>query len=232
MAENNTNNSEREERILEAAAKLIAHYGYDKTTVSDIAEEAGISKGAVYLHYKSKEELFDALIIHEGMKMLDVLVERVETDPDAGSIFALYQHAMVATYSSPLVLALMRRDTKVIGDMARRMNGKSFSMDSMFIQHELVTQLQAAHVIRQDLDPKEVAYVMSLVKSGFLMVNEFLPPEAILPLDAAGKAVGQLLERGLAPEGGGDKAAGKAALENVLRMTREMMQKYKLQIGA
>ena len=60
MAENNTTNPERQERILEAAAKLMAHYGYDKTTVSDIAEEAGISKGAVYLHYKGKEELFDA----------------------------------------------------------------------------------------------------------------------------------------------------------------------------
>jgi AcrR family transcriptional regulator len=230
MAENNTTNPQREERILEAAAKLIAHYGYDKTTISDIAEEAGISKGAVYLHYKSKEELFDALIMHEGMKMLEVLIERVEADVDAGSIFALYQHAMVAAYSSPLVLALMRRDSKVIGDMARRMKGKPFSIDSTFIQHELVTQLQAANVIRQDLDPNEVAYVMSLVKSGFLMVNEFLPPEAILPLDAAGKAVGQLLERGLAPEGGGDKAAGKAALENILHMTKQVMQKYKEQL--
>src|SRR3954466_4641343 len=106
MADSNTPNPERQQRILEAAAKLFAHYGYDKTTVNDIAEEAGISKGAVYLHYKGKEELFDALIIYEGQKMLDVMLQRVESDPDAGSIFALYQHAMVATYSSPLVLAL------------------------------------------------------------------------------------------------------------------------------
>ncbi|MBI1277767.1 MAG: TetR family transcriptional regulator [Anaerolineaceae bacterium] len=227
MAENNPTNPEREERILEAAAKLIAHYGYDKTTVSDIAAEAGISKGAVYLHYKSKEELFDAMIIHEGMKMMDVMLERVEADPDAGSIFSLYQHAMVATYSSPVVLALMRRDAKVIGDMARRLKDKPFSIDSAFIQHEMVRQLQEANVIRQDLDTTEVAYVMALVKSGFLLVNEFLPPESILPLDAAGKALGQLLERGLAPEGGGDKAAGKIALENILHMTRDVLQKYK-----
>ncbi len=223
----NTVNLERQQRILEAAAKLIAHYGYDKTTVSDIAEEAGISKGAVYLHYKGKEELFDALIIHEGMKMLDVLMQRVEADPDAGSIFALYQHAMVATYSSPLVLALMRRDSKVIGDMARRMNGKQFSVDSNFIQHELVKQLQAANVIRPDLEPHVVAYVLSLVKSGFLVVNEFLPPQEVLPLDEAGRAVGELLERGLAPEGGGDKKAGKAAMENVLHLTRDVLSKYR-----
>ncbi|MBA3872073.1 MAG: TetR/AcrR family transcriptional regulator [Anaerolineae bacterium] len=226
MTENNITNPERQQRILEAAAKLFAHYGYDKTTVSDIAEEAGISKGAVYLHYKGKEELFDALIIYEGQKMLDVMLQRVESDPDAGSIFALYQHAMVATYSSPLVLALMRRDTKVLGDMARRMKGKSFSVDSNFIQHELVKQLQEANVIRKDLDPNMVAYILSLVKSGFLMVNEFLSPEEIPPLDEAGKAIGQLLERGLAPEGGGDKKAGKAALENILHMMRDMLSKY------
>ena len=227
MAENNTTNPDRERRIMEAAAKLIAYYGYDKTTVSDIAEEAGISKGAVYLHYKGKEELFDALIIYEGMKMLDVLVQRVEADPEAGSIFDLYQHAMVATYSSPLILALIRRDSRVLGDMARRMKDMPIAVDGNFIRHEMVAQLQAANVIRRDLAPNIVAYVLALVKSGFLIVNDFLSPEEIPPLDEVGKTLGQLLERGLAPEGGGDKKAGKAALEHMLRMTREVMHKYR-----
>jgi hypothetical protein len=159
--------------------------------------------------------------------MLDVMLQRVEADPEAGSIFALYQHAMVATYSSPLVLALMRRDSRVIGDMARRMKGNSFGIDSSFIQHEMVRQLQEANVIRRDLDPNMVAYILSLVKSGFLLVNEFLQPVDVPPLDEAGKAIGLMLERGLAPEGGGDKKAGKAALANVLRLTRDIMEKYK-----
>ena len=59
MTENKapTKNQEREERILEATARLIVRYGYDKTSVSDIAKEAGISKGAVYLHFDSKDSL-------------------------------------------------------------------------------------------------------------------------------------------------------------------------------
>ena len=227
MAENNTPNPERQQRILVAAAKLIAHYGYDKTTVSDIANEAGISKGAVYLHYKSKTELFDSLVIYEGMKMLDVLVQRVEADPDAGSIFDLYQYAMVATYSSPLILALIRRDSRVLGDMARRMKDMPIAVDGNFIRHELVEQLQAANVIRRDLDPNIVSYVLALIKSGFLIVSDFLPAEEVPPLDEVGKTLGQLLERGLAPEGGGDKKAGKAALERMLHLTRDVMQKYK-----
>lgn len=227
MADHNTTNPERQQRILDAAAKLIAHYGYDKTTVSDIAEEAGISKGAVYLHYKGKEELFNSLVIHEGMKMLDILLQRVGSDPEAGSIFALYQHAIISTYSSPLVLALMRRDSKVLGDMARRMKDKPFSADGNFIRHELVVQLQAANVIRPDLDANVISYVLALIKSGFFMVSDFIPTTDAPPLDEVGKALGQLLERGLAPEGGGDKKAGKAVLESILHMTRDMLTKYK-----
>ena len=53
---------DREQRILDAAADLIAHFGYDKTTVDDIARRAGVSKGAIYLHFKSKDDLFEGLL--------------------------------------------------------------------------------------------------------------------------------------------------------------------------
>ena len=57
-----SDNPERETRILQAAAQLFAHYGFDKTTVSDIAREAGVSKGAIYLHFASKEELLERFL--------------------------------------------------------------------------------------------------------------------------------------------------------------------------
>lgn len=226
MPENNTN-PEREQRILDAAAKLFAHYGYDKTTVSDIAEEAGISKGAVYLHYKSKEDLFDALILHEGERLLDILLARVEADPEAGSIVSLYWHSIMAAYESPLMLALMRQDTKVIGDMSRRMNSATMRVQGDFIRHELVAQLQAANVIRPDLDANVIAYVMALIKYGFWMIGDVIPREEAPSLEVVGKTLGQVLERGLAPEGGGDKQAGKAAMENILHMMRGFLKQMK-----
>ncbi len=48
---------ERKELILDAADRLLAHFGYKKMTVEDIAKEAGIGKGTVYLHFASKEEV-------------------------------------------------------------------------------------------------------------------------------------------------------------------------------
>ena len=44
-------------RVLDAADRLLARYGYRKMTVDDIAAEAGIGKGSVYLAFTSKEEV-------------------------------------------------------------------------------------------------------------------------------------------------------------------------------
>ncbi len=50
------------ERILDAAQRLFLEKGYDNTTIQDIVNELnGLSKGAVYHHFKSKEEIMDAV---------------------------------------------------------------------------------------------------------------------------------------------------------------------------
>ncbi|MFT3892678.1 MAG: TetR/AcrR family transcriptional regulator [Anaerolineales bacterium] len=49
-------------KILESAIKLFSTHGYNKASVDDICKEAGISKGAFYHHFKSKQELFLALL--------------------------------------------------------------------------------------------------------------------------------------------------------------------------
>jgi len=43
--------------IVDAADRLLARYGYRKMTMDDIAQEVGIGKGTIYLHFKSKEEI-------------------------------------------------------------------------------------------------------------------------------------------------------------------------------
>ncbi len=53
---------ETHSRILESAIKLFSTRGYNKASVDDICAEAGISKGAFYHHFKSKQALFLALL--------------------------------------------------------------------------------------------------------------------------------------------------------------------------
>lgn len=50
-------NNDGKVKIIEAAQRLISRFGVEKTSMRDIAVEAGITTGAIYYYYKSKEEL-------------------------------------------------------------------------------------------------------------------------------------------------------------------------------
>lgn len=62
------------ERITEAALELFAHSGYSGTSMSDIAQRLGITKGALYKHYTGKQEILDSIV--ERMSKTDF--ERAE----------------------------------------------------------------------------------------------------------------------------------------------------------
>ena len=53
---------QRKQEILEAAIKIFVQKGYDKTSISDIADEIGISQGLCYRYFASKEEIYDEAI--------------------------------------------------------------------------------------------------------------------------------------------------------------------------
>ncbi|CAI8906367.1 MULTISPECIES: TetR/AcrR family transcriptional regulator [Bacillus] len=68
--------TEKEEKIIKAGLHLFAKNGFASTTIQDIANECNISKGAFYLHFKSKEALLLAIIKYyidrtmENMKII------------------------------------------------------------------------------------------------------------------------------------------------------------------
>jgi AcrR family transcriptional regulator len=65
--------------LLDAAAQLIAERGYRGTTVSDIVERSGLSKGTFYWHFKSKEDLLLAVLEERIDRPLIELIERLKT---------------------------------------------------------------------------------------------------------------------------------------------------------
>ena len=78
MPENHTENhperhterhTERRKQILGAAERLFKHYGFGKTTVADIAREAGVGVGTVYLEFSSKDTIIAELTLesHAGV---------------------------------------------------------------------------------------------------------------------------------------------------------------------
>lgn len=53
---------ERKNEILDVAEKLFGERGYDATSTNDILKEIGIARGTLYYHFKSKEDILDAMI--------------------------------------------------------------------------------------------------------------------------------------------------------------------------
>jgi AcrR family transcriptional regulator len=63
----------RRELILQAADRLLRHYGPQKTTVADVAREAGIGVGSVYLEFSSKEAIVEALSMARYRTVLEAM---------------------------------------------------------------------------------------------------------------------------------------------------------------
>ncbi|WP_169086770.1 TetR/AcrR family transcriptional regulator [Paenibacillus sp. PL91] len=60
--------------IVATALEVFFKYGYKRVSMNEIAEAAGISRAGLYLYFKSKEEIFNAAIIHYG----DILIEEIK----------------------------------------------------------------------------------------------------------------------------------------------------------
>ena len=66
---------ERKNEILDTADRLFGEKGFDGTSTNDILERVGIARGTLYHHFKSKEEIMDALIERYHTKLLEAARE-------------------------------------------------------------------------------------------------------------------------------------------------------------
>src|SRR5438270_6101986 len=108
-------------RILDIARDLIAAQGYSSTSIAQIAERLGTSKAALYYHFKSKEEILDALLT-EPLAALSELTDKAAADQPgkhAGEVLA----AMIDFVAGPCsCLAAFEKDPSVLHAWAQRNN--------------------------------------------------------------------------------------------------------------
>lgn len=106
------------ERILDIARELIAEQGYRAASISQIAGKLGTSKAALYYHFKSKEEILDALL-SEPLADFQELVRKAEEQP-SGTHAREILGAMIDFVGGPAAcLTTFQNDPSVLKDYAK-----------------------------------------------------------------------------------------------------------------
>ncbi|WP_058302927.1 TetR/AcrR family transcriptional regulator [Gorillibacterium timonense] len=80
---------ERRNEILDAADQLFGQKGFDGTSTNDILEKVGIARGTLYYHFKSKEDIMDALI-----ERYNVLLIGAAQEAAADKSISVYERIM------------------------------------------------------------------------------------------------------------------------------------------
>jgi TetR/AcrR family acrAB operon transcriptional repressor len=222
-----TENEVREQRILDAAAALIMRQGYDKTTMGDVADEVGVSRGIIYLHFDSKERLFEALIRREVLQYAQTWLEHIEADPRGGTIGGIYRAVLHAINSRPLMAAMMKRDRRVVGSYLRKPGNMFGSMQSSSVNVEFLQALQAAGAVRQDVDPLLMSHIMDILSYGLVTIGDFRQPDELPPYEAVMETIADMLDRLLTPDDGGNSEAGKTVIRQLAATARTQFEQMK-----
>ena len=158
---------ERRTQILQAARDCFAERGYAVTRVEEIAKAAGLSKGGLYVHFASKEAIFDALHDEEVARAGEALaVIRALPLPAREKLGALAA-GIVARYVSS---EQHRRFLLVLGEVGLStpsVQAKVLATHGMFVAAitEMVEEGIASEEFRP-VDPRHAALLLKVLSDG------------------------------------------------------------------
>jgi AcrR family transcriptional regulator len=105
-----TAKSERRDRIIDAAARLFGERHFHQVLLDDIAAQAGVSKGTVYLYFKDKDDLYLALILHGKQCLYERVQKTIRglAKPE-DKLLGLVQQVVAFCSEAPYFQELMQR---------------------------------------------------------------------------------------------------------------------------
>jgi len=190
---------QRQEHILDAAATLLVRWGFRKTTIDDVAREAGVAKGTIYLHWKDKNALFLAAVMRAQQQANTVIQQRIAADPEGGLPHRLWTHAMIAALDNPLMAAIMKGKTDIFQGLQGAFDPQT--IHQMMGDYEAyIVQLQQAGLIRADLPVSVITFLTSALKIGLINTPDLVGPEQTPSLEQLTEAISDLIRRWLEPD--------------------------------
>ena len=174
------------DRILAAAHRRFAAFGYRRTGIAEIAREAGVAAGTIYRYFESKEEVFRAVVGELHDAWLDRAREALAGPGTAVERLGRLAQASVSfNRENSLINSVFRRDDEII-----------FAPLLDELHERLVKQNVAmmADVIRdgiregtlRDVDPERAAFILFVGGDALNQLHNqtYYPYEDVLPLYA------------------------------------------------
>ncbi|GAB3346501.1 helix-turn-helix domain-containing protein [Micromonospora halotolerans] len=124
------------QRIQAVALELFTEQGYEKTSLREIAERLGVTKAALYYHFKSKDEIVSSFV-DDRLRRMDELIEWADTQPATlatrRELLSRYADAMFAG-ELPRVMRFFEQNQTVLKSLAA---GQQMRDRMMRLAHEL-----------------------------------------------------------------------------------------------
>jgi len=126
--------SDKKILIIEKASELFAKNGFEATSVQEITDACGISKGSFYLSFKSKESLLFSIFEYFSTKLLDRMsgIYQMEITPRGRfEQFFIIQFEEIARYSDFILMQMKEQTSPINEEMLGLMNklrGKAYEM--------------------------------------------------------------------------------------------------------
>lgn len=206
----------RADRILDAAHELLLRWGYRRVTIDEVARKAGVGKGTIYLHWRSREQLFQAVSAREAAAMTAAIIAGQQQDPAEVSLHRHYRRLFIEAMNRPVLRALYTRDADTldvflhagshvrIEEIKRQINGDYFGV------------LTAEGMLRPGLDHDALDYALPTIVFGFFAAEPFLPPTVELDLEHKADCLGDTIRRAFeAPDAPSAAAVKRAAAKCV-----------------
>jgi AcrR family transcriptional regulator len=184
---------ERATRILDVAAALLLRHGYRRVTVDDVAAGADIGKGTVYLHWKTREELFTAVFEREMLQAIADLLQALHQDPQV-SLPHRFAHAyFLAIMHRPLLRGFVLGDADLLGKLATP-RGRARDDRHRLLSRSYFELLSGHSLLRDDLDVDATAYAFQATFEGFLQA-EATAGQAVAGLDQRADLLARTVQR-------------------------------------
>jgi AcrR family transcriptional regulator len=200
----------RQHQILDAALACFSENGFHQTGMADIVKRSGLSHGAVYLYFQSKDDIIEALAVdrHRQETILNAVTDPIE-DPIAAlrALIRAYAHWLTDPGAEPTQRVSVNGWSEALrNERVRAGVVKGIDAPRQVIT-DLIERAQSKGLWDRAVNPDAVARALIALFQGFLLQKVWKEP---LDIDAIVNAVDQMLGAFMTGQASG-KSRGKKA---------------------